>query len=103
MFYGWPMAWEFWHLFYEPDTGIHSPGRFGYQINDGVKQYTNWSDVAAPTASGYIYVYQAGYGAAMTPNRWLIDEMCFKTPMLTAGQATYLYNSGAGRTWPVSV
>ncbi len=69
-------------------------------INEGVPAQAalGFSTVFASTADFLVGAYNSSGG------RWggLIDELAFWKPGLTADEGRYLYNGGAGRTYPFS-
>jgi len=89
-------AWTFFHFFFD---GAH----VGYSINNGVPVFdltTVGSFGAEP--NGKLSIFQNWVAGSTGTIDVILDEVGFKlSRMLNAGEVTYLYNAGAGRTWPL--
>lgn len=89
-------TWYFFHLFHDATLN-----KMGYSINDGAETYASFVPVITASAGGMVTLFQNGAG---TPNDYLTDELIMRVDArLSAAQVTYLYNSGTGRTWPISL
>lgn len=90
-------TWTFLHLFVNATT-------FGYSINNGAPVNAAGSPTLVDTGTQQVVqIFQQSNGGGLGDNVLLIDEMgilCGK--VLTANQQTFLYNGGAGRTWPLT-
>ena len=88
--------WYFFHFFFD---GTH----VGYSINNGAP-VLDLSGVAvfSPEASGDFSISQRWAKLDTATTSLIIDEVGLKlSRMLTPTEVTYLYNGGAGRTWPL--
>lgn len=89
--------WYFFHIFWKDGT-------FGYQINNGAE---NLSPDALFIGDTPTLMYpRCGFhcNTAVAGNSDLsIDEWAISGKKFTPAQLTYLYNAGAGRTWPVTL
>ena len=86
-------VWQFFHLFYDPLLT-----KIGFSVNNGANQYSAAGIVFPASATGS---FQFGSLTAITIDV-TFDEIGVKMDdMLTAAEVTYLYNAGAGRTWPL--
>ncbi len=91
-------SWFMLHLFYDPTVA-----NFGFSINNGAETYSGYSPVMAANLEGLVQAFQLGT-TGFTPNDWQCDEMLVRLDArLTPAQLTYLYNGGAGRTWPITL
>lgn len=89
-------SWQFLHLFFDKATG-----KAGYSINNGAES-TFGSSLVSGNGDGYsVDVRTAG----MSPfTDVLIDELAVcLNHKFTPAQVDYLYNAGAGRTWPITL
>jgi hypothetical protein len=88
-------GWHFFHFFFDPGSLD-----FGFSIDNGSKHYSGMGPFTwVATPSGYIELFQVGSSSEDV----YIDELGFKfDKILTDAQVTYLYNGGAGRTWPLT-
>lgn len=86
-------AWHFFHLCYNGSTQ-----QFGYSIDNAAVTYFPTVIALTNAATGGITLGQA----FLSPGDVLYDEIgVITTSMLTPTQQAYLYNSAAGRTWPI--
>ena len=90
-------SWFFFHVFYEATLG----GRCGFSVNNGAPVY-------GATALGILgpsHVTQVTFntiGNFGVCNEWMVDEVGLTLDdKLCDSDAAYLYNAGAGRTWPI--
>lgn len=88
-------AWHFFHLFYDPISQ-----KLGYSLDNGAE--TLLPTVVVPgSTTGTVTLgqhFNAPGGSVV------FDEIgIVVTQKLTAAQVAYLYNAGAGRTWPISL
>lgn len=90
-------TWYFLHVFFDPILG-----QVGYSINNGAAVMDVTPMVFGARAAGNLQLFEA-WGAGTTGNiDVVIDEMGFKLDRnLTPAEVSFLYNSGAGRTWPL--
>lgn len=89
-------AFHFFHAFYNPSTT-----RVGYSIDNGAQVLDAPGAIFASGATGDYQLLPAN--AAVAPISVLIDEVGLRLDrMLTSAEVTFLYNSGAGRTWPLT-
>lgn len=90
-------TWYFFHLFFDPITT-----KVGYSINNGANVLGSAGAVYAANLDGAISFFQQ-WALANTPtNALLVDEFGMKlSRILTPAEVTFLYNGGAGRTWPL--
>lgn len=89
-------TWYFLHVVFDPAVGL-----VGYQINNGPIVYdaTPGAIFAAGGLNSTFFCRCSGPDAGQSIQ---IDECGIKlSANLTAADATYLYNGGAGRTWPL--
>lgn len=86
--------WFFWAFWYE-----HSNQRFAFQINLGTINYANLS---AAIPDDFVEVTYRAFGSQTGSGELetVIDETGISTRILTPTEKTFLYNAGAGRTWP---
>ncbi len=86
-------VFHFFHLFYDP-----VPMQYGYQIDNGAIVYLPTVVTPPSTATGSVglaQTYNSGAGGV------IYDELgIITTRMLTADELTFLFNNGAGKTWP---
>lgn len=88
--------WYFFHFFFD---GTH----VGYSINNGAPVF-DLTGVAVFGAepNGQLRVFADWVGVNSGTIDVILDEIGFKlSRMLTGPEVTYLYNGGAGRTWPL--
>lgn len=89
-------TWYFFHLFYNGTLN-----KMGYQIDNGAATYASFTPTITAATAGMVSLFQQGTG---TPNDFLVDETIVRVDtMFTAAQLAYLYNAGAGRTWPITL
>lgn len=87
-------AWHFFHLFYD-----HSILQFGYSLDNGPEVLL--PGTIDPVSSGGDFELRQGF---VLNGDVIFDEVgLLTTSKLTPAQVTYLYNGGAGRTWPISL
>ncbi len=91
-------VWFFGHIFYNQTLG-----KMGVQINNGAPEYTVASGLVYSASDlGWIEVTWPSAAFSVTDTTERVDEMgIITTRMLTPTEVTFLYNSGAGRTWPL--
>ncbi len=97
-------VWNFAHLFYDPVAA-----QVGYQINNFAPIYSPifGGPPTPPLFTGPPHnsnlIFSQNWALAGTTNiPVIVDEMLFKlSRILTPAEITYLWNGGAGRTWPV--
>ena len=90
-------AYRFFELYYDPALT-----RLGLRINNGAVM-DQWITVAAPatTAKGSISItYDRRTGGTSAAN---VCEMAVYPAILNSTQRAYLFNAGAGQTWPNSL
>lgn len=89
--------WHFFHLFVDG-----SISRVGYSIDNGAEVLmTNLTSWQTSAGNGFILDCSALGG---NPVSAIWDEIgVVMANKLTSSQVTYLYNSGAGRTWPITL
>lgn len=90
-------AYRFFELYYDP-----SLTRLGLRINNGAVM-DQWITVAAPaaTAKGSISItYDRRTAGTSAAN---VCEMAVYPAILNSTQRAYLYNAGAGQSWPNSL
>ncbi len=98
-------TWYFVRFFFTPDVST-SVGHFGVQINNGAIQLSPLTSTIANYAKGSLSIQQVsnvkiGVDPDAVAADFVIDELMFqKGSNLTAPEVNYLYNSGAGRTYP---
>jgi len=88
-----PGTWFFYRVWYDILSS-----RIKIQVNNGTIAQSAATLSFSSSPKGYISISSdsfAGAGSFM-----LVDEMGLWMPALTDDQATFLYNSGAGRTYP---
>lgn len=98
-------AWNFAHVFYDPVAA-----QCGYQINNGVRINAPQGSgppsaplFAGPSANANLIFSQNWRLADTTNIPVIVDEMLFKlSRVLTPTEVAFLYNGGAGRTWPIA-
>lgn len=89
-------TWFFLHLFYDA-----TQTRFGYSIDNGAEILGTYAPTLVPSVKGGVFAWQLGL---TTPNDYTVDEIALRLDTrFTPTEVTYLYNSGAGRTWPVTM
>lgn len=90
-------TWYFFHMFFDPVGTV-----VGYSINNGPLVIGAPGAAYAANTNGIITLSQTWAVANSPTNSLLFDEFGVKlSRMLTAAEITYLYNGGAGRTWPL--
>lgn len=88
-------AWHFFHLFYDATSQ-----KLGYSFDNGAETLLP-TVIVFPTLAPIIELQQHYVGA---PGVTIFDEIgLLINSKLTAAQVAYLYNGGAGRTWPISL
>jgi hypothetical protein len=91
-------TWYFFHLFFDPVTA-----KCGYSMNNGAEVLSLGGAVFASTTSGELSLSQNWALPDTVRVALLVDEMGVKlSSKLTSVEVTYLYNGGAGRTWPLT-
>lgn len=90
-------AWTFLHLFVNATT-------FGYSINNGAPILAAGSPTLVDTGSNqFIQIFQQSNGGGLNDTAVAIDELgVLCGSVLTPNQLAFLFNGGAGRTWPLS-
>lgn len=89
-------AWHFFYVFFD-----NALGKVGYSI-DGAAAVMLANPETWPSQAGCVMLLEAGSIQANTDVIW--DEVGIVVDRkLTAAQIAYLYNSGTGRTWPISL
>ena len=89
-------AWFSFHMFYDGTAG-----KFGIQINNGAASFAAFTPVITPATAGALQFYILGNAACTT---YQADEVLVRLDnRLTQAQCDYLYNGGAGRTWPITL
>lgn len=92
-------TWYFIHLFH--DTTLN---KMGFSVNNGAETYASFTPTITAAVSGMVALYQSGFFSVLGPNDYLVDETIVRLDSkFTAAQLAYLYNGGAGRTWPISL
>ena len=87
-------TWNFVHLFFDGD-------KVGISINNG-PELTHDSGIPARATDRYDVEVSGCYPGSGTVNYLLLDEMAFNAQSrFTSVEVAYLYNGGAGRTWPI--
>lgn len=89
-----------WHFF--AITFDANSGNVSFDIDRGVTT-TQFAAIpgAGSNTAGYVNIGCSGNtGAKILMN---VDEVAIYNRVLTSGQLDYLYNSGTGRTWPVTL
>lgn len=90
--------WYFFRLVYNGATG-----KMGVSINDGPLNYsaTTYFFAAAITVTSIMFACNPYFGGFAAADVVTIDEFgIFWNKILTDDETAYLYNSGAGRTYP---
>lgn len=98
-------SWNFAHIFFDP-----SGPQLGIQMNNGLRKLVTQC-VGAPATP--VFAGPATPSNLLVSQQWgqpdtaniavIIDEMFFKlSRILTPSEVTYFWNSGAGRTWPLT-
>lgn len=89
-------AWTFFHIFFDK-----SLGKAGFSINNGAES-THGSGLVCGTGTRYGLTMVSSGTFPLTEILW--DEIiAVFNGKLTSAQVAYLYNGGAGRTWPISL
>lgn len=89
-------TWTLYHAYYDPTTL-----KIGLQINNGVPVETDASGVTMVVPTIASVDFQRGSTVANPELEGRIDEVGLVVDrVLTKTQVDWLYNSGAGRTWP---
>lgn len=86
-------TWYFIRSFYDPTTG-----KVGIQLNNGTEYTSTGTAALATSVNGAIGI--ATNSAFALPGNCVIDEHGFWTTKLSSSEVAYLYNGGAGRTYP---
>lgn len=88
--------WHFFHLFYD-----HAMQKIGVSFDNGAANYLP----STTSDSGQTGLdVNIGFDVNEPLLQVLYDEVgIIASQVLTPAQLTYLYNSGAGRTWPISL
>lgn len=90
-------AWHFLHMFQDKVAG-----KMGIQWDMGAITYASFSVFQGPSTTGLVQVYENSGG--WISNDWIVDELSVRLDAcFTPAQLTYLYNSGAGRTCPMTL
>lgn len=90
-------AWLFVHLFYNATTK-----EAGYSFDNGAETIFGTGLETGAGFNTYLLDFSVIKTIASTTADVLVDEVLLITGQtLTAAQVAYLYNSGAGRTWPI--
>lgn len=93
--------WYFVHLFHDATLS-----KMGFSVNNGAETYASFTPTISSAVSGMVSLYQLGTwgGTGIGPNDYLVDETIVRLDSkFTAAQLAYLYNGGAGRTWPLTL
>ena len=90
-------VWHMLHVFYTKSTGT-----FGYSLDNGANVTVTGIQCDNGPSSLFAFVYNWS-GANANVNWLLTDEFALKlSRILTGAEVTYLFNSGVGRTWPLT-
>lgn len=97
-------AWTFYELYHDPVTG-----KMGAVINNSTDYPSSFTPVIAASVNGtFTVVMNSTSGAfnstfdATDAQDFIVDEVLIRMDSrLTVAQRAYLYNAGAGRTWPI--
>lgn len=88
--------WHFFHLCWNSATQL-----FGYSIDNAAITYVAGAVALSNAAFGIVTIQPVYFD---NTGDLLFDEIGITcTAMLTPTQQAYLYNSGAGRTWPITL
>lgn len=87
-------AWHFFHLYYDPVAQ-----QVGISFDNGAPTLTGVGVSFTVAATGLLNFFGPAAGSGVDA---IWDEIGIKFDRkLTSAEQTYLYNSGAGRTWPL--
>lgn len=90
-------VWFFLHMFQDV-----AGGKMGIQFDNGAITYASFAPNGIASTGGLVQTYQAGAG--WIPNDWIADEITVRLDKpFTPAQLAYLYNSGLGRTCPITL
>lgn len=86
-------AWHFFHAFYDATLQ-----KVGISLDNGANTYDGTAVIYSNSINGLFQIF----GSTGTNLNMIFDEIGIKTGgLLTPAQVAYLYNGGAGRTWPL--
>lgn len=91
--------WNMLHVFYKQAGG----GTFGYSLNNGAE--VTVTGIQCDTGPSSLFAFFQTWSGTSIDAIWLrIDEVAIRmSDVLSPADITYLYNSGAGRTWPLAL
>lgn len=90
-------TWYFFHMFFDPVST-----KVGYSINNGANVLGPAGAAYVANTNGIITLSQTWALPDTATNALLLDEFGVNlSRILTPAEVTFLYNAGAGRTWPV--
>lgn len=99
-------VWTFYELFYDS-----SLAKMGCRINNTTDYFASFVPVFSPSPNGSFGIAQNGFPFSVFTNPphdatdvqdFTTDEVLIRMDArLTVAQRAYLYNGGAGRTWPI--
>lgn len=92
--------WHFFHMFL--DNVLH---KMGFEIDGGAPTYASFTPIMPPAIpcsdQGKVVVFQ-DVGGVILPS--VVDEIAVRLDKrFTPAQVAYLYNGGAGQTWPITL
>lgn len=89
-------TWMFYRLFYD-----HVTKQVGLQLDNGIIRRSTAGVVTLPaSATGLVAVMSFRATGALGANTAILDEVGFFPRFHSDAQASFVYNGGAGRTWP---
>jgi hypothetical protein len=85
-----PGTWIFWRVFYDPSTS-----RFGVQVNNGAIMLSSPQAFSPFTNGGWVI-----FDVSTPGSSFVFDETGLFLVRLSDAQASAIYNSGLGKTFP---
>lgn len=86
-------SWHFYHVFYDSVSQV-----VGFSVDNGINQTSSAGQIFSSSLNGNLDIS----GSSANGLDLILDETGIKvSAKLTSSEVSFLWNSGAGRTWPL--